>query len=270
VINKDIDVADYLRVVFLPNYCVSFAEIIIPACDISQHISTAGMEASGTSNMKFALNGSLILGTMDGANVEIAEEIGEENMFIFGATADKVPELRHQVRMNKVKPDPNFLSVLQSLKTTQFGDPQSWRPILLSLEHGNDYYLLSVDFASYLEVQTKIDASFRDKKAWLRKSILSTAGAGKFSSDRTIHEYAKEIWGIQQVRRPGAKPVVFQKLASKGIFPGTSELGISPSYGADSLLIESGTQLQAPVYPTADKTSVSNAETIEGFEVSDK
>jgi len=284
VVNNDEDVSSYLKVVFLPNYCVSFAEIIIPGCDISQHISTAGMEASGTSNMKFALNGVLILGTMDGANVEIAEEIGQENMFIFGATADKVPELRHLVRMNKAEIDPRFIAVLQHLKNGQFGDPYQWRPILQNLENGNDYYLLGVDCSSYLGIQEKIDKCFVDKESWLKKSILSTSGAGKFSSDRTIHEYADEIWGIQQVRRPGAKPVMLQRLTSRGIVPETSELGISPSFEKDSILMESNTPLEKPKYaitkigesqnsPEKSKfpsVKTSEPEAVEGFDVSDK
>jgi len=249
VIKNDKEANNYLKVVFLPNYCVSLAEVIIPGCDISQHISTAGMEASGTSNMKFAMNGVLILGTMDGANVEIAEEIGEENMFIFGALADKVPGLRHAVRMNTAKIDPRFTSVLQSLKRGDFGDAQQWRPIIDALEHGNDFYLLGVDFESYIEAQEKIDNNFKDKEKWTEKSILSVAGSGKFSSDRTITEYAEEVWGIEQVRRPGAKPVILNKLTPGGI----NDLGISPSWSNDSVLIESREPLVERLYPKQEK-----------------
>ena len=216
VVNNDKRVDDYLKIVFIPNYCVSLAEVIIPGCDISQHISTAGMEASGTSNMKFAMNGVLIVGTMDGANIEIAQEIGEENMFIFGARSEKVSDLRMGVRCGKIKLNTTFKEILLSIKRGDFGDPQQFRPICDSLEHGNDHYLVSVDFDDYLNVQKQIDSTFLNKEKWTEMSILSVAGSGKFSSDRTIDEYAEEVWGIEHVRRPGAKPVILNKLTPGG------------------------------------------------------
>jgi len=202
-VNNDPAVGDLFKVIFFPNYSVSNAEIIIPAADLSQHISTAGMEASGTSNMKFAMNGCLIIGTMDGANIEIAEEIDRENMFIFGVEAHEVAGLREAVR---TKPcpivSPEWDAVIASLAAGEYGSPEDVGPILHALEWSNDYYLLRVDFQSYLEAQARVDATFVDTAVWTQKSILSTAGMGKFSTDRTIQEYARDIWGLTPARRP--------------------------------------------------------------------
>lgn len=204
-VNNDPEVSKYFKVVFLPNYNVSLAEVIVPAADISQHISTAGMEASGTSNMKFAMNGSLILGTMDGANIEIASEIDSDNMFIFGAEAHEVPELRHALRFKQCKdsgPCPEFERVVQSIKESNYGTYEENKPILDSVRWENDYYLLRHDFKDYIEANKKVDECYKDQKKWTRKTILSAAGMGKFSTDRTIREYAKDIWGLEQCRRP--------------------------------------------------------------------
>uniref|UniRef100_A0A1J3JS52 Alpha-1,4 glucan phosphorylase n=1 Tax=Noccaea caerulescens TaxID=107243 RepID=A0A1J3JS52_NOCCA len=201
VVNSDPEVNEYLKVVFVPNYNVTVAEILIPGSELSQHISTAGMEASGTSNMKFALNGCLIIGTLDGANVEIREEIGEENFFLFGATADQVPRLRKEREDGLFKPDPRFEEAKQFAKSGVFGS-YDYGPLLDSLE-GNtgygrgDYFLVGYDFASYMDAQAEVDEAYKDRKRWLKMSILSTAGSGKFSSDRTIAQYAKEIWNIE-------------------------------------------------------------------------
>ena len=186
-INNDPDVGDLLKLVFFPDYNVSAAEVIVPASELSQHISTAGTEASGTSNMKFAMNGCLIIGTMDGANVEIAEEIGKQNMFIFGVSADAVPSLRRDRATWKV--DPRFHAVVDTIRKGFFGWADYFAPILSSIT-GADYYLLGVDFGGYLDAQDRVDAAYRDKDKWTRMSILSTAGSGKFSSDRTIRECA--------------------------------------------------------------------------------
>lgn len=218
VINNDKSIGNMLKVVFIPNYCVSLAEIIIPASDISQHISTAGTEASGTSNMKFAMNGGLILGTLDGANVEILEEIGEENIFIFGARTEEVEGLRKTIREKTYKPDKRFLLVLDQIKRGSFGDPATFEPLINSLSGGNDHYLLGPDFPSYLQVQEKIDAAYKDQAKWTRMSMLSTFNSAKFSSDRTIAEYAKDIWGITPMRRPGPLPVSMNSLTHSGIF----------------------------------------------------
>ncbi|KAL9235349.1 hypothetical protein vseg_010112 [Gypsophila vaccaria] len=206
VVNTDPEVNTYLKVIFVPNYNVSVAEMLIPGSELSQHISTAGMEASGTSNMKFALNGCLIIGTLDGANVEIREEIGEENFFLFGATADEVPQLRKDRENGLFKPDPRYEEAKQYIRSGAFGS-YDYEPLLDSLEGNSgygrgDYFLVGHDFPSYIDMQAKVDEAYKDKKKWLKMSILSTAGSGKFSSDRTIAQYAKEIWNIEQCSVP--------------------------------------------------------------------
>lgn len=206
VVNSDPEVNSYLKVVFVPNYNVSVAEMLIPGSELSQHISTAGMEASGTSNMKFALNGCLIIGTLDGANVEIREEIGEENFFLFGATADEVPRLRKERENGLFKPDPRFEEAKEYTRSGAFGS-YDYNPLLDSLEGNSgygrgDYFLVGHDFPSYMDAQERVDEAYKDRKRWLKMSILSTAGSGKFSSDRTISQYAKEIWNIEECRVP--------------------------------------------------------------------
>ncbi|KAJ7519508.1 hypothetical protein O6H91_20G042200 [Diphasiastrum complanatum] len=206
VVNNDHDVSHLLKVVFIPNYNVSVAEVAIPASELSQHISTAGLEASGTSNMKFALNGSLIIGTLDGANVEIREEVGEENFFLFGARADEVPMLRKEREEGKFVPDPRFEEVKAFIRSGAFGD-YDYGPLVDSLEGNSgfgrgDYFLVGYDFPSYLEAQSKVDEAYKDKARWTKMSILSTAGSGKFSSDRTISQYAEDIWKIQACQVP--------------------------------------------------------------------
>ncbi|KAI9196689.1 hypothetical protein LWI28_026115 [Acer negundo] len=208
VVNTDPEVNSYLKVVFVPNYNVSVAELLIPGSELSQHISTAGMEASGTSNMKFSLNGCLIIGTLDGANVEIREEIGEENFFLFGATADQVPKLRQDRENGLFKPDPRFEEAKQFIRSGAFGS-YDYNPLLDSLEGNSgygrgDYFLVGHDFPSYMDAQESVDAAYKDRKKWLKMSILSTAGSGKFSSDRTISQYAKEIWNIEECRVPSS------------------------------------------------------------------
>ncbi|MBA0874502.1 hypothetical protein Goshw_017670 [Gossypium schwendimanii] len=195
-----------IDVVFVPNYNVSVAEMLIPGSELSQHISTAGMEASGTSNMKFALNGCLIIGTLDGANVEIREEIGEENFFLFGARADEVPQLRKDRENGLFKPDPRFEEAKQFIRSGAFGS-YDYNPLLDSLEGNSgygqgDYFLVGHDFPDYMDAQARVDEAYKDRKKWLKMSILSTAGSGKFSSDRTIAQYAKEIWNIEECRVP--------------------------------------------------------------------
>lgn len=197
VLARDSKTNGLLQVVFLPDYNVSLAELIVPASDISEHISTAGTEASGTSNMKFALNGGLIIGTLDGANIEIREEIGEENMFIFGCLADQVEDIRHNQRYRHVPMNPDLARVLETIKSGTFGDHSIFTPLIDTLALGGDYYLISHDFASYLDAQSRVDACFKNQKEWTRKSILSTASMGKFSSDRSIREYAEQIWKIR-------------------------------------------------------------------------
>ncbi|CAN1232004.1 Alpha-glucan phosphorylase, H isozyme [Linum grandiflorum] len=206
VVNSDPEVNEYLKIVFVPNYNVSVAEVLIPGSELSQHISTAGMEASGTSNMKFALNGCVIIGTLDGANVEIREEVGEDNFFLFGATADQVPQLRKDKENGKFKPDARFEEAKQFIRSGAFGK-YDYSQLLDSLEGNSrfgrgDYFLVGQDFPSYLDAQERVDKAYMDRKKWLRMSIMNTAGSGKFSSDRTISQYAKEIWNVQGCRVP--------------------------------------------------------------------
>ncbi|XP_057837765.2 uncharacterized protein LOC131047970 isoform X2 [Cryptomeria japonica] len=199
-INNDPDIGNLLKLVFVPDYNVSVAELIIPASDLSQHISTAGHEASGTSCMKFLMNGCLILGTLDGSTIEIAEEIGEENLFTFGAKVHEVPILRSQ--RNDFIPPREFTRVIRMIRDGYFGHKEYFQSLCDTVDGDGDFYLLGNDFASYLEAQAAADRTFVDQEKWTRMSILSTAGSGKFSTDRTIREYAQEIWGIQPCKRP--------------------------------------------------------------------
>ncbi len=203
-INNDSDVGDLLKVIFLPNYCVSSAQIIIPASELSQHISTAGTEASGTSNMKFVMNGCLIIGTMDGANVEIAEEIGEKNMFIFGARVDEVERMRNQILGGKRDYVGSRLKrVFDAIKNGAFGnDLQGAISVIQNIENGGDHYLVCHDFYTYIDAQAKADAAYRDQHQWNRMAIEGVAYSGKFSSDRTIQEYCDQIWKIPPVGIP--------------------------------------------------------------------
>ena len=203
IVNNDPSIGNLLKIVFISNYCVSNAEIIIPASDISQHISTAGTEASGTSNMKFSMNGGVILGTLDGANIEIRQEVGQENMFVFGALTEQVESLRNEVRFSSDRElDPNLSRVLSTIRQGRFGDVSDYMPLIDSITMGHDYYLVTVDFADYLRAQECVESVYVDRKRWAKMSILNTAGTGKFSTDRTIAQYAKEIWQIEACRRP--------------------------------------------------------------------
>ncbi|XP_023878449.2 alpha-1,4 glucan phosphorylase L-2 isozyme, chloroplastic/amyloplastic isoform X1 [Quercus suber] len=205
-VNHDPEIGDLLKVVFVPDYNVSVAEVLIPGSELSQHISTAGMEASGTSNMKFAMNGCIQIGTLDGANVEIRQEVGEDNFFLFGAQAHEIAGLRKERSEGKFVPDPRFEEVKAFVRSGVFG-PYNYEELMGSLE-GNegygraDYFLVGKDFPSYIECQEKVDEAYRDQKRWTKMSILNTAGSFKFSSDRTIHEYARDIWGIKPVVLP--------------------------------------------------------------------
>ncbi|PKN79241.1 MAG: glycogen phosphorylase [Candidatus Cloacimonetes bacterium HGW-Cloacimonetes-1] len=203
IINKDPDVADRLKVVFLPNYTVSLAEKIIPAADLSEQISTAGYEASGTGNMKFALNGALTIGTMDGANVEMAEEIGAENMFIFGLSSEEVSQIKQKGYdpWQYYNNDPELKAVIDILRTDLFckSEPGIFEPIIRSLLDDGDTYCAMADFRSYLDAQEKVDKLYQMPEEWVKKALLNVARIGKFSSDRTIKEYANDIWHIKQV-----------------------------------------------------------------------
>uniref|UniRef100_A0A060T314 Alpha-1,4 glucan phosphorylase n=1 Tax=Blastobotrys adeninivorans TaxID=409370 RepID=A0A060T314_BLAAD len=204
VVNNDPDMEGLLQVIFVEDYNVSKAEIIIPASDVSEHISTAGTEASGTSNMKFVINGGLVVGTVDGANIEITREIGEENMFLFGNLAESVEELRHEHITKKTPLNPKLAKVFSAIENGTFGDPQNYRALVSSIRDSGDYYLVSDDFDSYLEAQARVDKEFRDRDTWVSKSIRAVANMGFFSSDRAVDEYAETIWNVEPVRPNGA------------------------------------------------------------------
>ncbi|MFZ7125464.1 MAG: glycogen/starch/alpha-glucan phosphorylase [Desulfobacterales bacterium] len=203
VVNRDPDVDGRLQVIFLPNYCVSQAERIIPATELSEQISTAGFEASGTGNMKFALNGALTIGTLDGANVEMLEEIGEDNMFIFGRTASEIAALRNEGYnpWQFYENDLELKATLEMISRDTFSTDTSglFTPITDKLLHGGDKFCVLADYRSYMDCQEKAGRLYRDPDEWTRRSILNTANMGKFSSDRSVTEYAEKIWGVETV-----------------------------------------------------------------------
>ena len=197
VVNSDPTVRGLLKVVFLPNYNVSLAEIIIPAADLSEQISTAGMEASGTGNMKMALNGALTIGTLDGANVEMRDLVGDDNIFIFGQTAAEVEAARARGidSTEHIHASPILREVLDEIASGVFStdDAGRYRGLVDTLTH-HDYFMICADFDAYWKAQMRIDEAWHDRNRWMRSSVLNTANVGWFSSDRTIAEYAKEIW----------------------------------------------------------------------------
>lgn len=197
VVNKDKDVGDLLKVIFLEDYNVSKAEIIIPASDISEHISTAGTEASGTSNMKFVLNAGLIIGTCDGANIEITREIGADNIFLFGNLSEDVEDLRHAHNYGSHELDPDLAKVFEAIKGNMFGDANSFSALVGAIEDHGDYYLVSDDFHSYITTQDLVDEAYKNQEEWVAKTIISVARMGFFTSDRCINEYAESIWNIE-------------------------------------------------------------------------
>jgi len=196
-VNSDAAVGDRLKVLFVPNYNVTRAEVIIPAADLSEQISTAGMEASGTGNMKLALNGALTIGTLDGANIEIMQHVGEENIFIFGLTAEQVATRRREgySPMQLIQETPRLERALAEIAKGTFsgGDKERFKPLLDGICN-SDYFMLAADFADYLARQRDVGAAFRDKRRWFRSAVLNTANVGWFSSDRTIRQYDREIW----------------------------------------------------------------------------
>ncbi|EMD35202.1 glycosyltransferase family 35 protein [Gelatoporia subvermispora B] len=202
ILNADPETKDLLSLYFLPDYSVSLAEVLIPASDISQHISTAGTEASGTSNMKFCLNGGLLLGTVDGANIEIAEEVGENNVFFFGHLTPAVEDLRYQHMYHPVPIEekcPALANVLNEISAGRFGDGGVYEPLLNTIRQ-TDYYLLTEDFDSYIAALKMVDEAYQDRVEWIKKSIRTTAKMGKFSSDRAIQDYAQEYWNIESTK----------------------------------------------------------------------
>ncbi|HBC9558083.1 TPA: glycogen/starch/alpha-glucan family phosphorylase, partial [Escherichia coli] len=204
VINNDPQIGDKLKVVFIPNYSVSLAQVIIPAADLSEQISLAGTEASGTSNMKFALNGALTIGTLDGANVEMLEHVGAENIFIFGNTAEEVEALRSQGYKPReyYEKDEELHQVLTQIGSGVFSpeEPGRYRDLVDSLINFGDHYQVLADYRSYVDCQDKVDELYRHPEEWTTKSMINIANMGYFSSDRTIKEYAENIWHIDSVR----------------------------------------------------------------------
>jgi starch phosphorylase len=199
IVNTDPVVRDRLKVVFLPNYSVSIAEAIVSASDISEQISTAGMEASGTGNMKLALNGALTIGTLDGANVEIRERVGPDNIVIFGLTTPEVEERRRArfVGQTAVAQSQRLRHALDAIAAGAFSadDPGRFQP-LVDAVRGEDRFLVAADFEAYWQAQRALDALWQNPSAWWRTSVLNTARMGWFSSDRTIREYADDIWRV--------------------------------------------------------------------------
>lgn len=202
LINNDSKINDKIKVVFVQNYRVSYAEKLVPAADLSKQISTAGKEASGTGNMKFMLNGAPTFGTLDGANVEIVQESGSENNFIFGLTVEEIEVLRRNYDPRKYyNENPNLRRVVESLINGTFNDGGTgeFRDLYNSLMHEGDQYFLLADFKSFVDVEHKVFEDFKDKEGWARKCFMNTCNAGIFSSDRTILQYAKEIWKVERL-----------------------------------------------------------------------
>ena len=203
IVNNDPRIEGKIKIIFPQNYRITMAERIIPAADLSEQISTAGKEASGTGNMKLALNGALTIGTLDGANVEIQEEVGEDNIFIFGNTVEQVEALRARAYNPYDVYNANWelKAVLDWLHSDYFtpGEQDAFAPLCRSLLEEGDPYLCLADFESYIKAQETVDRVYREPAKWARMAILNTARVGKFSSDRTISEYAKHIWKLKPV-----------------------------------------------------------------------
>ncbi|GFE66057.1 glycogen/starch/alpha-glucan phosphorylase [Litoreibacter roseus] len=200
-VNEDPVIGDRLKVIYPPNYNVSMAEILIPAADLSEQISTAGKEASGTGNMKFALNGAVTIGTLDGANVEIRDHVGEDNIYIFGMTADQVQAARDgYVTQAHIDRSPVLKEVIEQIQTGFYspGEPNRHRPVLEKLLR-DDYFMVAADFDAYWDAQRQVDQGFADRDAWARMAVLNTARSGWFSSDRTIKGYARDVWGVESL-----------------------------------------------------------------------
>jgi starch phosphorylase len=205
VVNNDIEVGDLLRVAFLPNYRVTAMEVIAPGTDLSEQISTAGKEASGTGNMKFMMNGAVTIGTLDGANIEILEEVGESNFFLFGLTSEAVEATRHHYIPNQIiDQDIDFKRVMQLLESGYFNqfEPGIFDPIIESIRNPYDPWMTAADFRSYIDAQEQAAMAYQDRKHWTRMSIINSAMSGRFSTDRTINEYNRDVWHLQRMPIP--------------------------------------------------------------------
>lgn len=203
LVNNDPEVSPLLKLAFIPNYRVSAMEVICPGADLSEQISTAGKEASGTGNMKFMMNGALTIGTLDGANIEIREEVGAENFFLFGLTAEEVVDTRRHYDPNAIiAADEDFSAVMQLLESGHFNQFESgiFNDIIGAIRSPHDPWLVAADFSSYCAAQEQVALAYRDQENWSRMSILNTATSGKFSTDRTMMEYNRDIWGLTAVR----------------------------------------------------------------------
>jgi glycogen phosphorylase len=205
-VNADPAVGDLLKLVFLPNYRVSAMEVICPGTDLSEQISTAGKEASGTGNMKFMMNGALTIGTLDGANIEIREEVGDDHFFLFGLTAEEVASRRGHYDPNAIiAADPALAKVMSLLECGHFNqfEPGLFDEVIRAIRSPSDPWMVAADFADYVAAQERAAAAYRDRDNWVRSSILNTASSGKFSTDRTIREYNEEIWKLRDVKPKG-------------------------------------------------------------------
>ena len=203
VINNDPEVGDLLKVAFFPNYRVSAMEVICPGTDLSEQVSTAGKEASGTGNMKFMMNGALTIGTLDGANIEIREEVGDDNFFLFGLTAEEVEVTRSHYDPDKIiQNDKDLRNVMRMLETGYFSqfEPGLFDPIIQTIKNPHDLWMTAADFHSYVEAQEQVSLAYQDKKRWTTMSIINTLSSGKFSTDRTMEEYNRDIWHLEPVK----------------------------------------------------------------------
>ena len=199
VVNADPVVGDRLKVAFLPNYRVTAMEVICPGTDLSEQISTAGKEASGTGNMKFMMNGALTIGTLDGANIEIREEVGDDNFFMFGLTAEEVEALRRHYNPGAIiRADGDLDRVMNLLRSGHFNmfEPGIFDPIINAITSHRDPWMVAADFRSFVDAQQQVAEAYQDRERWTRMSILNTAASGKFSTDRTIQDYNDDIWHL--------------------------------------------------------------------------
>jgi starch phosphorylase len=208
VVNHDPEVSELLKVVFLPDFNAKNAQHVYPAADLSEQISTAGKEASGTGNMKFAMNGALTIGTLDGANIEIREAVGPENFFLFGLTADEVVQRRASGYSPRriYESNPDLREAIDLIDGGFFsdGDRELFRPLVESLLTRDDYLLLA-DYQDYVDCQQRVSDAYLDQNNWTRMSILNTARVGRFSSDRSIREYCRYIWGVSPLMTDGSE-----------------------------------------------------------------